>query len=288
MEGENQYINLLKQILEKGERRVTRNAVTYSIFNANLEFDLSDNVFPLFTVKKGFLRGIFEELMWILRGETNSKKLEEKGVNIWQQNSTREFLDSRGLHNLPTGDIGATYGFLMRHFGTEYYDCYQDYRGKGYDQLRELIKNIKEDPMSRRLVISLWSPGDLEKASLPPCMYFYQFYVTNDGRLSLKVSLRSSDVPVALQWNTAFAALFLALMARVTMLRPWKLYITLGDAHIYEDHLSSVQELVTRKPYQFPRLYIVNEKADILDYTWADIKLEEYHAHDPVKMTMIA
>lgn len=272
---EYQYHNILRNIKIFGNLRQTRNAKVKSLFNDNLTFDLTHS-FPLFTTKKVFMRGVFEELMWILRGQTNVKFLQEKNVHIWDANSTREFLDSQGLNSLPEGEIGPTYGAMMRNF-------------EGTDQLTILIEKIKNNPNDRRLLINLWHPGNINKCALPPCLYGYQFYCPDEFRISVKAFIRSSDVPVALGWNVATVSLFLSLIAHQTNRKPYMVYITIGDAHIYEPHFEEISTILTRKPFPFPELKFNNlPPSYITDYEYSDIKIVNYKSHSEVKLKMVA
>lgn len=272
---EYQYHTILRNIAAFGNLRQTRNAKVKSLFNNNLTFDLSYS-FPLFTTKKVFMRGVFEELMWILRGQTNVKFLQEKNVHIWDANSTREFLDAQGLQSLPEGEIGPTYGAMMRNF-------------EGTDQLTTLIEKIKNNPNDRRLMINLWHPGNIDKCALPPCLYGYQFYCPDEFRISVKAFIRSSDVPVALGWNVATISLFLSLVAHQTNRIPYMVYITIGDYHIYEPHFEEISTILERQPYSFPMLKFVNNPhPNITDYEYSDIKIMGYKSHSEVKLKMVA
>ena len=282
---EKDYFQIIYDILNAGNIRNTRNGKVLSVFGKSIEFDVSES-FPMMTSRHVFLRGIFEELMWIVRGQTDTKILDDKGVKIWNANSSREFLDSVGLHNFQTGDVGATYGFVMRHFGADYINCNTDYTGKGYDQLYEIIDKIKNYPNDRRLIISLWNPCYLNKCSLPPCVRDYQFYV-DDKKLSLQVNIRSSDVPVALHWNICSAGLFLYLMAAYCDLKPASLKIIIGDAHIYLAHCEQANEIIKLGTKPFPKLSVINIPNKFEDFEYKDIKTIGYFPN-PLSKNMIA
>ena len=227
---EQNFLLLLRKIILQGEKRFDRTHVgTLSLFGEQLTFDLTNGKFPLLTTRKMYIKGIFEELMLFIRGETNTKILEEKNVNVWKGNTSREFLDGCGLQHLPIGDMGHSYGFSMRHFGADYIDCTKDYTGQGFDQLFWVISEIKKNPHSRRLIISLWEPNHMQNAALPPCLYNYQFYVEGQY-LSCKMTQRSSDVAVAGGWNIITGTLLTIMIAHVTELNPKKLIWSLGDA----------------------------------------------------------
>jgi dihydrofolate reductase/thymidylate synthase len=282
---EYEFLQLGKKILETGVDKSDRTGTgTLSIFGQRLEFDLSGNTFPLLTTRKMFIRGIFEELMLYLRGQTDSSILESKGINVWTGNTSRSFLDAKGLQHLPVGDMGPSYGFLFRHFGAEYKTCKDDYKGQGVDQLYNLINTIKNNPNDRRLRISLWDPANLTKCPLPPCLEQYQFYVEN-GKLSCMMTQRSSDYVVAGGWNVATGALLTYLISAVTDLTPNKLIWNIGDTHVYKNVKSQLEEQVARKPYLFPKI-LINKRQKIEDFEFDDIKLLGYKYHGPIQMVM--
>jgi thymidylate synthase len=206
MGDESEYLLLLKKTLEKGQERNDRTGVgTFSIFGEQLKFDISSSI-PLLTTKKIGWKSIIHELLWFLRGDTNANNLKEVGVNIWNGNTTREFLDSRGLTEYPVGDIGAGYGFQWRHSGAEYKTCNDDYTGQGFDQILYIINELKTNPTSRRLYMTAWNPSFLNKMALPPCHVSAQFYVdidkvTNEQYLSCHMYQRSVDEFLGLPYN---------------------------------------------------------------------------------------
>lgn len=282
---ENEFLLLGMNILTNGIDKTDRTGVgTLSLFGQRLEFNLSNNSFPLLTTRKMFLRGIFEELMLYIRGQTDSTILDAKGIKVWNGNTSREFLDSKGLHNLPVGDMGPSYGFLFRHFGAEYKTCKDDYSNKGIDQLYNLINNIINNPNDRRLRISLWDPVNINNCPLPPCLEQYQFYVEN-GKLSCMMTQRSSDFVVAGGWNIATGALLTYLIASVTNLNPYRLIWNIGDVHVYKNVKSQLEKQVYRNPYLFPKI-LINKKQKIEEFEFSDINLLCYHYHDPIQMTM--
>uniref|UniRef100_T1GPF5 Thymidylate synthase n=1 Tax=Megaselia scalaris TaxID=36166 RepID=T1GPF5_MEGSC len=192
-EDEQQYLDLISRIIAKGNDRSDRTGVgTLSIFGCQMRFNLRDQ-FPLLTTKRVFWRGVAEELLWFIKGQTNAKILQEKNVKIWDGNSTREFLDKCGFTDREEGDLGPVYGFQWRHFGAEYKTCHDDYSNQGVDQLNDVIQRIKNNPTDRRICMSAWNPVDLPKMALPPCHCFAQFYVQDD-ELSCLMYQRSADV----------------------------------------------------------------------------------------------
>lgn len=249
------FLNELNNLLINGELRDNRTGIkTISQFGKHFRYSLRNNKLPLMTTRKGFLRGIFEELMWFLRGETDVKKLHEKDVHIWDLNSSKEFLESRNL-DLEEGDIGAGYGFQWTHFGAKYINCKTDYTNQGYNQVKEAIRLIKEEPESRRIIITGWNPCDLDKMALPCCHVFYQFYVSN-GELSCHFYQRSSDMFLANNWNVVSASLMTILFAHITGLKPKELYMSIGDSHIYENHIEQTKEQINRIPTVYPLIKI--------------------------------
>lgn len=256
---EYQYLELLKQILNTDNKgRNTRNAPTYSIFGPQIEFNLQ-NGFPLLTTKKMFWRGIVEELLFFLKGDTNSNHLTEKNVNIWVPNTTRDFLDSRKLYDYEIGDMGPMYGWNWRHCSADYMGMNSVYTNKGFDQLKDILLQLKNDPYSRRIMMSSFDPSNVIKSVLVPCHgIVIQFYV-NDNIMDCKMYQRSSDSFLGLPFNITSYALLMHILCKVTGYTPGKLIITLGDCHIYKDHKDVVLEQISRKPYKFPQLNILKE-----------------------------
>jgi thymidylate synthase len=288
MTEETQFLNLIKDILNQPNLRTDRTGVGIKgVFGKELRFNLTKS-FPLLTTRRMNLRLIFEELMWFLRGETDSAILEAKKVNIWKPNTTQEFLNSRGLTEYAVGDIGATYGFQYRHWGAQYRGCKIDYTGEGYDQVENLLETIRNNPTDRRLIINLWNPLDHPKSTLPPCCFCFQFYVTEDGGLITKAIQRSSDILLAGGWNIASAALFTHLIANVCGLYPKELIWSIGDVHIYKNQLEQASLQVQRTPNPFPTLTIRKHPEKITDFTWEDLNLENYHPQEPIKIQMNA
>jgi thymidylate synthase len=285
---ENQMLNLMNHIIKHGNRRDDRTDTgTLSVFSRELRFNLKTGQIPLLTTRPLSLKIIFEELMWILRGQTDNKILNEKKINIWNDNTSREFLDSHNLQHYEEGDIGASYGFQMRHYGEKYVDCHTDY--KGFDQLENAISLIKHNPESRRIIINLWNPSQLDKMSLPPCVYGYQFYVAN-GRLNCKLLQRSSDIALAGGHNCAAGAMLTIMIAAVTRLLPGELIWSPSDIHIYLNQVNAVKEQLTRHPKPFPLLRILKlpENNDIRNFELDHFKLLNYDPHPRIKFEMNA
>lgn len=273
---EQAYLNLLDTIIECGDVRVDRTGIgTYSLFGQKLEYDISDT-FPILTTRKQFFRGIFEEFMMYLRGQTDNKILTDKNIHIWDKNTTREFLDQRQLNHLPEGDMGQTYGFNFRHFGGEYKNCKEKGEG-GCDQLMEVIHLLKTDPKSRRMIINLWDAQHNHLSALPSCLCMYQFYVRGNY-LDLIIYLRSSDYFLANNWNTCTGSLFVYLLCHTEgiELKPGKLTVMMGDVHVYNSHIKKIKECSKRKPKPFPKLLVKRCYETITDFKFDDLELIGY------------
>jgi thymidylate synthase len=283
---ESQYINLIKHILENGISKDDRTGIgTLSIFSYNMTFNLRHS-FPLLTTKKVYWKGVVEELLWFISGSTDSNILKEKGVKIWEGNSSREFLDSRGLSHYDQGDIGAGYGFQWRHFGAKYTNMYDSYEGKGIDQLKDVINKIKNTPDDRRIIMSAWNPPDIDKMALPPCHIFVQFWVdTNKKELHSQMYQRSCDVGLGVPFNIASYALLTCIIAKLCDLTPGDFHYCMGDTHIYKNHIDAMKLQITRVPYDFPK---INIKAitDIDNIKFDDIELIDYNYYENIKMNM--
>jgi len=256
---EQQYLNLMKNVIFQGEKRSTRNAITYSIFSPNiLKFDIS-NSFPLFTTKKVWLKGIFEELMWFLRGKTNIQSLKDKGVHIWNGNTTKTYLSSIHL-DYDEGVTGPIYGYQWRNWNGDWknnennkgIDYEYNENKKGIDQIYNIIELIKNNPNSRRIVLSAWNVSQLSEMCLPPCHVLYQFYVSN-GKLSCHMYQRSADIFLGLPFNIASTSLLVYLIAHFTNTSPKEIFISLGDVHLYEQHLDNALLQLKNIPYNLPK-----------------------------------
>ena len=257
-----QYLDLLRDILDNGVVKGDRTGTgTRSVFGRQLRFDLADG-FPLRTTKKLHLKSIIYELLWFLRGDTNARWLQERGVRIWN-----EWADA-------DGSLGHIYGYQWR--------SWPDYQGGFIDQIAEAVDQIKHNPDSRRIIVSAWNVGDLPNMNLPPCHAFFQFYVA-DGRLSLQLYQRSADTFLGVPFNIASYALLLMMMAQVTGLKPGDFVHTLGDTHLYLNHLDQARLQLTREPRPLPRMVINPEVKSIFDFKYEDFTLEGYDPHPHIK-----
>ena len=291
---EHQYLDLLKKILFKGELRKTRNALTYSLFSHTMEFNLQ-NSFPLMTTKRMFLKGIFFELMWFISGSTNSKVLEEQGVNIWKANTSREFLDSMRLNHYDEGDTGPLYGFNFNYYGLEYKGMNEDYNNKGgINQFEYCLNLLKTDPTSRRIIMSSFNPATANQCVLYPChSNILQWYVEDDNKLSLACYNRSQDVPMANNWNHVMAALLVYMFCEILTNQgysytPSRLIIHMGDVHVYKLHQQETLRQILRDPHPFPTLSFNRKVTDLNDFKFEDLVLKNYKCYPTIPMKMVA
>lgn len=289
--GELQYLNLIKDLLKNGERRVGRNAETISDFCKHLKFDLREG-FPLLTTKKMFLKGIIEELLFFIRGDTNSKILEEKGVNIWKGNTSREFLDANGFKDRIEGEMGPMYGSIWRKFNsiTTKKDNIIESIDFNVDQLKNIINEIKTNPTSRRILLTTYNPGQVRNGVLYPCHSItIQFYIQNTF-LDMFCYNRSSDAGLGLPFNIASSSLFLMIIAKLTNLTPRYFNLSLGDVHIYSNHIEPIKEQIDRISYCFPNIKIpeFSTLEEVEKLTYKDFSLENYKYYPTIKMDMVA
>ncbi len=257
-----QYLNLLQHVISEGEERQDRTGTgTLGVFGYQMRFNLEEG-FPLLTTKKLHLKSIIHELLWFLSGDTNIQYLQEKGVRIWN-----EWADEKG-------ELGPVYGHQWRSWNAN--------DGNTVDQMTKVIEAIKTDPTSRRHIVSAWNVGELDKMALPPCHVMFQFYVSGD-KLSCQLYQRSADIFLGVPFNIASYSLLLLLIAQVTGLKPYEFIHTLGDAHIYLNHLDQVNIQLTRQPKPLPVMRINEEIKDIIDFKFEDFKLENYDPHPHLK-----
>ncbi len=256
------YLNLLQHILDQGADRPDRTGTgTRSIFGYQMRFDLSAG-FPLLTTKKMHLKSILHELLWFLRGETNIRSLQEKGVRIWN-----EWADENG-------ELGPVYGAQWRSWKAA--------DGRSIDQLAQVVEQICQKPHSRRLVVSAWNVGELEQMALPPCHLLFQFYVA-DGRLSCQLYQRSADVFLGVPFNIASYSLLTMMVAQVCDLQPGEFVHTLGDAHLYTNHLDAVRLQLTRQPFPLPQMRLNPSARSLFDFQYEDFELLDYQSHPSIR-----
>ena len=285
---ENQYLQLIRDIIEEGSMETGRNGKTCVVVGSSMYFSLENNVIPLLTTKKVAWKTCLRELLWFVRGQTNNKILTDQKCNIWKGNASREFLDSRGLTHLREDDLGPVYGHQWRYFNAKYTTCDENYSGKGVDQLQNIIDLLKnpETRSSRRMVMSAWNPEQLDEMALPPCHILLQFNVTRGNKLSCSMYQRSGDVGLGVPFNIASYSFLTYMIAKHCDLEPYEFVYHIGNAHIYDDHIETLKEQVERTPLPFPTLKIKEKKEKIEDYNLEDFELSDYVFHEPLKMKM--
>lgn len=289
------YLNVVEDILVNGCDRDDRTGVgTIGVFGRSMRFDLSDYTLPLLTTKFVGWKSILKELLWFLRGDTNSKNLEKDGVSIWKANSSRHFLDNRGLAHYQEGDIGPMYFFQVFHYGAEYKGCDADYSGSGYDQMAELLMNLKNDPWSRRHLLTTFNPAAVESSVLAPCHgVVIQFYVDkpkNGSKLQLSCHMyqRSQDTFLGSPYNIASYAMLTHIIAKKVDMLAKELIITTGDAHIYKNHIDQMKIQLERTPYPFPKIGLSDS---IVNKEWHELSVDDFDVigylhHSPIKGDM--
>lgn len=257
-----QYLDLCRHVLENGVKKEDRTGTgTISTFGYQMRFNLQEG-FPLLTTKKVHLKSVIHELLWFIQGNTNVKYLQENGVRIWNEWADED------------GNLGPIYGHQWRSWtGAD---------GRTHDQLKEVIEQIKTNPNSRRLIISAWNVGDLDKMALPPCHTLFQFYVV-DGKLSCQLYQRSGDLFLGVPFNIASYSLLTMMIAQVCDLEPGEFIHTFGDVHIYLNHIEQVKLQLTREPRKLPTMKLNPNVKNIFDFKYEDFSLENYHPHPPIK-----
>lgn len=289
-----QYLNIMKNILEKGSIKDPRNQIcnVTSIFGEKMVFDLSNNTLPILTTKQVYIKTLFEELMFFLKGDTNNKHLKDKNVKIWNGNTNKEFLEANNITHLKEDDLGPMYGFQWRHFNAEYNGCDYDYKEKGFDQLEFLVNGLIKNRSSRRLLMTTYNPGQVHLGVLPPCHGItIQFNVLNDNELHCQMYQRSADFFIGVPFNITSYGLLIYIIAELVnnsdqytgpKLIPKKLIMILGDTHLYNLHLDAAAKQLERDPYPFPTIEF-NKKIKTLDdlntFEWKDIKISNYKYH---------
>lgn len=257
-----QYLDLLQRVLDEGTQKGDRTGTgTISVFGHQMRFNLEEG-FPMLTTKKLHLKSIIYELLWFLKGDTNVRYLQENGVRIWNEWADED------------GELGHIYGYQWR--------SWPDYNGGHIDQITEAVETIKNNPNSRRIIVSAWNVADIPQMNLPPCHAFFQFYVA-DGRLSLQLYQRSADIFLGVPFNIASYALLLQMMAQATGLRAGDFVHTLGDAHIYNNHLEQIKLQLSREPRPLPTMQLNPDVTDIFGFDFNDFTLQDYDPHPHIK-----
>ena len=290
---EQQYLNLIKNILENGTWEEGRNGKTKSIFGNMMRFSLKDGKIPILTTKKTAWKTCLKELLWFIRGDTDNKLLQEQGVHIWDGNTTREFLDSRGLTDYREGLIGPGYGFQWRHFGGDYDSSAAGVKeggNNGVDQLQQIIDALKDPAQrtSRRLIMSAWNPQQLDKMALPPCHILCQFNVHDGNKLSCSMYQRSVDTILGQPFNIASYSFLTHLLAKHCGLEAYEFVHFMGNCHLYDNAIEAANLQITREPFPFPTVSIKQVRENINEYEVDDFVLENYQSHEAIKVAMVA
>jgi thymidylate synthase len=286
---ETQYLQLVRDIIENGFIENTRNGITKSVFGYSMRFSLKEGTIPLLTTKKVAWKTCLHELLWFIKGSTDNRELLKKGVHIWDGNSSREFLDSRGL-DYAEGDLGPIYGHQWRHFNAKYENFDTDYAGQGIDQLQNIINDLKDPAKrtSRRLIMSAWNPCQLDEMALPPCHVLVQFNVHGGNQLSCALYQRSSDEALGSPINIASYSFLTHLLAKHCGLEAHEFVYFKGNCHLYEEHIEPIKEQLRREPYPFPTVSIKQIRENINDYTIEDFEIHNYQHHPQIKFKMVA
>ena len=287
---EYQYLNLIQDLLNEGKLEEGRNGKTLRGVGAAMHFSLENGKIPVLTTKKTAWKTGTRELLWFIKGQTDNKILTDQGVGIWKGNTTAEFLETRGLDYEPGRSIGPMYGHQARFWNAAYTGCETDYTGQGIDQLQKVIDDLKnpETRNSRRHVVSVWNPEQLDQGVLNPCHILYQFVVTDGNKLSCLLLQRSVDTVLGCPLNILSYSILTCIIAKICDLEPYEFIHYGGDVHLYDDLIEIAKEQITREPYPFPTLEILNKRDDINDYVIEDFKLHDYQHHPQLKGAMRA
>jgi thymidylate synthase len=287
---EQQYLDLLKHIMDNGTWETGRNGRVKTVFGNMMRFSLADGRIPILTTKKTAWKTCLKELLWFISGKTDNKILKEQGVHIWDANGSREFLDSRGLQHYEVDELGPIYGRQWRHFNAPWQGNDYDCSGEGVDQLQQIIDALKHptERFSRRLIMTAWNPCQLDQMALPPCHILCQFNVQDGNKLSCALYQRSNDEACGTAINIASYSFLTHLLAKHCGLVAHEFVYMKGNCHIYEEHIEGLKTQMERKPYSFPTVSIKQVRDNINDYTVDDFVVENYQHHDPIKFVMVA
>ena len=286
---ETQYFKLIENALN-GDVINSRNGITYNSFGESMKFNLKDNTLPLLTSKKVAWKTCIKELLWFIQGSTDNRILKNQNVKIWNGNATREFLDSRGLHNYCENDLGPIYGHQWRFWNSQYKDFNTNYKNKGIDQLENVIKVLNDpyEKYSRRNILTAWNPEQIDEMALPPCHVMSQFYVNENDELSCSLYQRSGDIGLGIPFNIASYSILTHLLAKHCNLKAGSFHHFIGIAHIYEEHLEVLKKQLNSKTHDFPKINIVKKYESIDHYKLDDILVYNYKHEKTLKMPMIA
>ena len=290
---EQQYLDLIKDILDNGTWTLGRNGRTKSVFGRSMRFSLDNGKIPILTTKKTAWKTCLKELLWFIRGETDNKLLQDQGVHIWDGNSSREFLDSRGLYDNPEGMLGPIYGRQWRNFNAPYNNqtgSLLNNEIKGVDQLQQIIDELKDPEwrFSRRLIMTAWNPSQLDEMALPPCHIMCQFNVHDGNKLSCALYQRSCDFFLGIPINIASYSMLTHLLAKHCGLEAYEFIHFMGNCHLYENAIDACKLQLTKKPYSFPTVSIEQVREKIEDYLLDDFVVKGYQSHEAIKVAMVA
>ena len=287
---EYQYLSLLKNIITNGLKEKGRNGITHTQIGGMMRFSLENNSIPLMTTKKLAWGVCLKELLWFMNGDTDNRLLQKEHVKIWNGNATREFLDSRGLNHLSENDLGPVYGHQWRFWNSKYHNSNTNYTGKGIDQLQNIVDGINESKKSgessRRLIMTSWNPEQIDEMALPPCHVLSQFHVTEGNKLSCTLYQRSADMGLGVPFNIASYSFLTHILAKHCDLEAKEFIHFIGNAHIYDDHLVSLEEQIITEPFEPANILIKEKKDNIEDYKIDDFEIINYKYHKPIRMTM--
>ena len=290
MHPEKQYLNLIKHIINYGTLTKSRNGNTINTIGTMSKYSLKNNTIPILTTKKVAWKTCLKELLWFINGDTSNKTLKKQNVKIWNGNSTREFLDSRGLTNYDKDELGPIYGYQWRNWNTPYLGKNINHRNKGIDQLQDIITNLKDptNRYSRRLIMSAWNVEQLNQMALPPCHVLCQFNVLDKNKLYCTLYQRSADVGLGLPFNIASYSFLTHILAHHCGLKASELIHFVGNAHIYEEHIEPLKKQLENEPELFPILRIKEKREYIDDYQVEDFVISGYVSHKKINMKMRA
>lgn len=292
-ENEEGYLEILKDVLKNGQEINTRNGITISNFGYLLKFNNINN-FPLLTTKRVYFKGVLEELLWFLKGSSNTDYLQQKNIHIWDGNSSREYLDANGFENYKEGELGPVYGWQWRSYGKKYNKFGDE---TGVDQIKYVLEELLKSNNSRRAVLNAWNPSQLNEMALPPCHMMYNFYKNNDG-LSCLMTMRSSDLFLGLPFNIASTALLTSIIAKVLHLNVNNIALSLCDAHIYKEHINAVNEQLSNNIIDNNCFLKINKEAPDINTSvlekinWInnlesnDFEIINYKSHNTIKAIM--
>jgi thymidylate synthase len=291
---EYQYLKLIKNVIDDGYNENGRNGNTISLFGASMRFSLKDGKIPILTTKKVAWKTCLKELLWFIKGHTDNKLLQKDGVHIWDDNASKDFMDSRNLSHYSDGILGPIYGYQWRNYNAKY-DFTNGNKNKcdnepdtSVDQLQQIIDQLKnpETRNSRRLIMTAWNPLQLDEMALPPCHILCQFNVHSGNKLSCVLYQRSGDMGLGVPFNIASYSFLTHLLAKHCGLEPFEFIHFLGNYHIYDDHIEVLKKQIIKTPLDFPTLTITNIKDNINDYELNDFIIENYQCHELIKMKM--